>query len=143
MAATITSAAAHLVRELGSDQTISTRQIDRIKYAHDASHFLYTPQVVAEARNANDVAAAFRASASSGMPVVLRAGGTSLSGQAGGGGMMIDVRKHFRGVEVLDGGKRVRVQPGSTVRQVNAHLAPYGRKLGPIRHLSARRRSAE
>ncbi|CAM3044957.1 hypothetical protein [Corynebacterium gottingense] len=74
MAATITSAAAHLVRELGSDQTISTRQIDRIKYAHDASHFLYTPQVVAEARNANDVAAAFRASASSGTPVVLRAG---------------------------------------------------------------------
>lgn len=131
MTATITSPAAHLVRELGSDQTISTRQIDRIKYAHDASHFLYTPQVVAEARNANDVAAAFRASASSGAPVVLRAGGTSLSGQAGGGGMLIDVRKHFRGVEVLDAGKRVRVQPGSTVRQVNAHLAPYGRKLGP------------
>lgn len=131
MTATITSPAAHLVRELGSDQTISTRQIDRIKYAHDASHFLYTPQVVAEARNANDVAAAFRASASSGAPVVLRAGGTSLSGQAGGGGMLIDVRKHFRGVDVLDGGKRVRVQPGSTVRQVNAHLAPYGRKLGP------------
>ncbi|MCQ4618496.1 FAD-binding oxidoreductase [Corynebacterium sp. CCUG 65737] len=131
MTATITSPAAHLARELGSDQTISTRQIDRIKYAHDASHFLYTPQVVAEARNANDVAAAFRASASSGTPVVLRAGGTSLSGQAGGGGMLVDVRKHFRGVEVLDAGKRVRVQPGSTVRQVNAHLAPYGRKLGP------------
>ena len=131
MTATITSPAAHLVRELGSDQTISTRQIDRIKYAHDASHFLYTPQVVAEARNASDVAAAFRASISSGAPVVLRAGGTSLSGQAGGGGMLIDVRKHFRGVEVLDAGKRVRVQPGSTVRQVNAHLAPYGRKLGP------------
>nr|WP_244213412.1 FAD-dependent oxidoreductase [Corynebacterium gottingense] len=56
---------------------------------------------------------------------------------------MIDVRKHFRGVEVLDGGKRVRVQSGSTVRQVNAHLAPYGRKLGPIRHLRARRRSVE
>ncbi|SIS54638.1 D-lactate dehydrogenase [Corynebacterium appendicis CIP 107643] len=131
MTATITSPAAHLVRELGSDQTISTRQIDRIKYAHDASHFLYTPQMVAEARNANDVAAAFRASISSGTPVVLRAGGTSLSGQAGGGGMLIDVRKHFRGVEVLDSGKRVRVQPGSTVRQVNAHLAPYGRKIGP------------
>jgi len=131
MTATITSPAAHLVRELGSDQTISTRQIDRIKYAHDASHFLYTPHVVAEARNASDVAAAFRASISSGAPVVLRAGGTSLSGQAGGGGVLIDVRKHFRGVEVLDAGKRVRVQPGSTVRQVNAHLAPYGRKLGP------------
>ena len=131
MTTTISSPADHLSRELGSGEALSTRPIDRIKYAHDASHFLYTPQVVVEARRANDVAAAFRASAASGSPVVLRAGGTSLSGQAGGGGMLVDVRKHFRGVEVLDGGKRVRVQPGSTVRQVNAHLAPYGRKIGP------------
>ena len=28
-------------------------------------------------------------------------------------------------------GTRVRVRPGSTVREVNAVLAPYGRKLGP------------
>ena len=28
-------------------------------------------------------------------------------------------------------GARVRVRPGSTVREVNAVLAPYGRKLGP------------
>lgn len=131
MTTTISSPAEHLSRELGSDQALSTRPIDRIKYAHDASHFLYTPDVVVEARTAHDVAAAFRASAASGAPVVLRGGGTSLSGQAGGAGMMVDVRKHFRGVEVLDGGKRVRVQPGSTVRQVNAHLAPYGRKIGP------------
>ncbi|WCZ38285.1 FAD-binding and (Fe-S)-binding domain-containing protein [Corynebacterium jeddahense] len=131
MTATISSPAHHLSRELGSDQALSTRPIDRIKYAHDASHFLYTPDVAVEARTASDVAAAFRAAAASGSPVVLRAGGTSLSGQAGGGGMLVDVRKHFRGVEVLDGGKRVRVQPGSTVRQVNAHLAPYGRKIGP------------
>ena len=131
MTATVSSTTAHLARELGSDQTLSTRPIDRIKYAHDASHFLYTPDVVVEARTAHDVAAAFRASATSGAPVVLRSGGTSLSGQAGGAGMLVDVRKHFRGVEVLDGGKRVRVQPGSTVRQVNAHLAPYGRKIGP------------
>ena len=131
MTATISSPTEHLARELGSEQVLSTRPIDRIKYAHDASHFLYTPDVVVEARNAHDVAAAFRASAASGAPVVLRAGGTSLSGQASGRGMLVDVRKHFRGVEVLDGGARVRVQPGSTVRQVNAHLAAYGRKIGP------------
>ncbi len=32
---------------------------------------------------------------------------------------------------MLDDGARVRVQPGATVRQVNARLARYGRKLGP------------
>ena len=65
MTTTISSPAEHLSRELGSDQALSTRPIDRIKYAHDASHFLYTPDVVVEARTAHDVAAAFRASASS------------------------------------------------------------------------------
>ncbi|MEH0148143.1 FAD-binding and (Fe-S)-binding domain-containing protein [Corynebacterium sp. Q4381] len=131
MTATISSPVEHLTRELGSSEAITTRPIDRIKYAHDASHFLYTPDAVVEARSANDVAAAFRAAAASGRTVVLRSGGTSLSGQAGGSGLLVDVRKHFRGVTVLDGGNRVRVQPGSTVRQVNAYLAPYGRKIGP------------
>ena len=92
MTATVSSPASHLARELGSDQALSTRPIDRIKYAHDASHFLYTPDVVVQARSAREVAAAFRASASSGAPVVLRSGGTSLSGQAGGAGMLVDVR---------------------------------------------------
>jgi D-lactate dehydrogenase len=32
---------------------------------------------------------------------------------------------------VLDDGARVRVQPGATVRAVNARLSPYQRKLGP------------
>ena len=32
---------------------------------------------------------------------------------------------------MLDGGERVRVQPGATVRQLNARLAAYGRKFGP------------
>src|SRR6185312_11885594 len=36
-----------------------------------------------------------------------------------------------RGIDVVDDGARVRVQPGATVRAVNARLARYGRKLGP------------
>lgn len=43
----------------------------------------------------------------------------------------MDTRRHFRGIEVLDEGQRVRVQPGAVLRHVNARLAPYGRKLGP------------
>lgn len=120
-----------LHRELGTDSTVHTSLVDRIKYAHDASHFLYTPDAVIEARDAHDVAVVFRAGRASGTPVVLRSGGTSLSGQGGGSGLLVDVRKHFRDVEVLDRGNRVRVQPGATVRSVNARLALYGKKLGP------------
>ena len=45
--------------------------------------------------------------------------------------MLVDVRRHLRDIEVLDSGRRVRVQPGATLRHVNARLAGYGAKLGP------------
>jgi D-lactate dehydrogenase len=45
--------------------------------------------------------------------------------------VLVDTRRAFREIEVLDGGARVRVQPGVTLRAVNARLARYGRRLGP------------
>ncbi|MDK4336018.1 FAD-binding and (Fe-S)-binding domain-containing protein [Corynebacterium accolens] len=110
---------------------VKTGIIDRVAYASDASHYLYTPKAVIEARSAEHVAAIFKAGRQQGIPVTLRSGGTSLAGQASGEGYLVDVRKHFRGIEVLDDGKRVRVQPGATVRQVNARLGLRNRKLGP------------
>jgi D-lactate dehydrogenase len=44
---------------------------------------------------------------------------------------MIDTRRNFRSIEVLEDGAKVRVQPGATVRAVNTRLARFGRKLGP------------
>ena len=85
--------------------------------------------VVAE--NAEDVAAAVRIAHQHQRSVTFRSGGTSLSGQSVSDGIIVDTRQHFRGVEVLDGGKRVRCSPGATVRQVNARLALYRRILGP------------
>lgn len=110
---------------------VKTEVIDRVAHASDASHYLYTPKAVIEARSAEHVAAIFRAGRQQNVPVTLRSGGTSLAGQASGDGYLVDVRKHFRGIEVLDEGKRVRVQPGATVRQVNARLGLRNRKLGP------------
>ncbi|MFE4833708.1 FAD-binding and (Fe-S)-binding domain-containing protein [Arthrobacter sp. NPDC056691] len=110
---------------------ISDRAIDLHANAHDASHFLLIPSAFATPRNAGEVGALLRAGAASGMPVTLRSGGTSLSGQALTDGVLMDVRKHFKDIEVLDGGEKVRVQPGVTVRMLNARLARYNRKFGP------------
>ncbi len=112
-------------------QQLSTRLFDRRKLAHDASHYLLEPSAVVAARNADDVAAAVRVAHEHQRSVTFRSGGTSLSGQAVSDGIMIDTRQHFRGVEVLDSGVRVRCQPGATVRQVNARLALHRRILGP------------
>ncbi len=110
---------------------IRTSELDRRAMAHDASHFLLLPSAVVAPRDADEVARLLRATAAAGVPLTFRSGGTSLSGQAGTDGVLADVRRHFKGVEVLDDGARVRVQPGVTVKQLNAHLAPYGRKFGP------------
>ena len=110
---------------------VRTRALDLHAGAHDASHFLLIPQAVVVAGNADEVGRLLRASATQGVPLTFRSGGTSLSGQALTDGVLVDVRRNFKNIEVLDGGARVRVQPGVTVRALNARLAPYGRKFGP------------
>jgi D-lactate dehydrogenase len=110
---------------------VSTRAIDRFALAHDASHYLLVPLAVAVPRNVDEVAKVFAASRRDGRPMTFRSGGTSLSGQAISDSLMVDTRRHFRRIDLLDDGARVRVQPGATVRQVNARLLRRGRKLGP------------
>ena len=110
---------------------VTTRALDLHANAHDASHFLLIPRAVVVAGNADEVGRLLRASAAQGVPLTFRSGGTSLSGQALTDGVLVDVRRNFKEIEVLDGGARVRVQPGVTVRALNARLAPYGRKFGP------------
>jgi D-lactate dehydrogenase len=111
--------------------TVRTRAVDRLGMAHDASHYLLTPSAVLAPRDAAQVAALLRLAAEHRVPLTFRSGGTSLSGQAVTGDLLVDTRRHFRDVRVLDDGARVRVQPGVTLRQVNTALARYGRRLGP------------
>ncbi|MEO7058481.1 MAG: FAD-linked oxidase C-terminal domain-containing protein, partial [Lapillicoccus sp.] len=116
---------------LADPARLRTGVTDRLKMAHDASHYAMTPQAVAIPVDAHEVGLLFAASGRSQVPLTFRSGGTSLSGQAGTTGVLVDSRRHFRDIEVLDDGARVRVGPGATVRQVNARLVRHGRKLGP------------
>ena len=110
---------------------ISNEFFDRRAMASDASHYLLTPSVIVRPTSANQVGDLFRISHEHGIGLTFRSGGTSLSGQGVSSGLLVDTRKNFREIEVLDAGARVRVQPGATVKQVNIALAKYGRKLGP------------
>ena len=116
---------------VGEAERIRLRAIDRVAYASDASHFLHTPRAVVIADDAAEVGAIMRAATASGSRVTFRSGGTSLSGQSSGEDILVDTRRAFRRIDVLDGGRRVRVQPGATVRQVNARLLRHGYRLGP------------
>jgi D-lactate dehydrogenase len=120
-----------LRESIGDPARVRDRISDRLAYAHDASHFALTPRAVVVARSTAEVGRLFAAASAAGVSLGFRSGGTSLSGQSGTDGVLVDTRRHFREIEVLDDGARVRVAPGATVRQVNARLARLGRKLGP------------
>jgi D-lactate dehydrogenase len=119
-----------LIRLLGSDRVL-TRVIDLVRYASDASPYRLLPRAVVMAWDAEDVSKVLGYGRATGVPVTLRAGGTSLNGQAQSDGILVDVRRHWSGVEVLDGGTRARVKPGTVLGHANRVLAPHGRKLGP------------
>ena len=69
--------------------------------------------------------------ARTGRHATFRAGGTSLNGQSQSDDILIDVRRHWAGMVVEDGGARLRARPGTILGQANAVLRPVGRRLGP------------
>lgn len=126
--------AAGITEAIGTDAAearVSVDEFERIVAGVDASHFLLTPSAVVTPRTTEQLAAVFAFAAETGRHVTIRSGGTSLSGQASGDGILIDARGAFRRIEPQDGGALVRVEPGATVRQVNARLLRHKRKLGP------------
>ncbi|MFF2778358.1 FAD-binding and (Fe-S)-binding domain-containing protein [Streptomyces sp. NPDC058052] len=115
---------------LGPEKVLSGVS-DLVRYASDASPYRFLPQVVVVAEDVDDISAVLSYAHGKGREVVFRAAGTSLNGQAQGEDILVDVRRHWVGVEVLDGGARARIRPGTTVVRANAALAPHGRVLGP------------
>jgi D-lactate dehydrogenase len=119
-----------LVRLLGEDRVLA-RASDLIRYASDASPYRRFPQVVVMAHDTGDVLKTMEYARSHGMHLTFRGGGTSLNGQGQTDGILVDVRRHWFGVEVEDEGRRARLKPGTLVGMANRILKPHGYLLGP------------
>lgn len=115
---------------IGAKQVLGS-PADLVRYTSDASPYRLIPQVVAVARNAEDLAALLKYATSKTRGITFRSGGTSLNGQAQGGDILVDVRRHFSNVIAEDEGNILRCSPGAIVARANAHGARYWRKLGP------------
>ncbi|AZM87872.1 FAD-binding and (Fe-S)-binding domain-containing protein [Streptomyces sp. W1SF4] len=121
---------AELSELLGAEKVL-WKVSDLVRYATDASPYRFVPQVVVVAEDIDDVSAVLSYAHGKQREVVFRAAGTSLNGQAQGEDILVDVRRHWAGVEVLEEGRRARIRPGTTVFRANAALARHGRILGP------------
>jgi FAD/FMN-containing dehydrogenase/Fe-S oxidoreductase len=112
--------AAELEGELYYDATI------RALYATDASVYRELPQAVALPKTEEDIRKLVFFANAHGTSLIPRTAGTSLAGQVVGGGIVVDVSRHFTRIVHIDApGKRVRVQPGVVRNELNLALAPH------------------
>lgn len=111
--------------------TLNTDLITRHALAHDASHFLLVPEAVARVKSVDELVSVMAEARRRKLPITFRSGGTSLSGQGVTNGVLVDIRRGFRNVDIRRDGLEVAVEPGAGLRLVNGRLMRLGRQLGP------------
>ncbi len=101
-------------------------------YATDASAYREIPEAIAIPKSNDDLKKLIFFARENNTSLIPRAAGTSLAGQVVGGGIVVDVSKHFnRILEINEQESWVRVQPGVVRDDLNFHLNKYGLYFGP------------
>lgn len=122
--------AGDLRAQLGSDKVkddVSTLTA----YAVDASIYRMVPKAVVLVDSEDDIAATLRYAVARGIPVTPRAAGTNLTGSAIGSGIILDVSRMNRMLELNREERWARVQPGIVLAELNKQLATHGLLFGP------------
>ena len=119
------------LRTLGAGEVRFGRH-DRMLYATDASIYQVEPIGVVVLSGTAGVQPLMRFCAERSLPVLPRGGGTSLAGQCVNLAVMLDFGAHCRTIlEIDERAMTARVEPGVTLDQLNAALAPKGLMFGP------------
>ncbi len=120
----------HLLKKRLSGE-VAFDEYSRSLYSTDASIYQIMPLGVVLPRTRDDVVCAMQAAAEHQIAIIPRGGGTSLSGQSIGAGLIIDFSKYMRQIEIDPASRTARVQPGVVLDQLNAAAAPHGLQFGP------------
>lgn len=96
-------------------------------YATDASLYELEPLGVVVPKDQQDLRTAVRLACERGVPLLPRAGGTSLAGQTVGPCLMLDCSKHLNRILRFEPEeRRVEVEPGIVLNVLNSFLKPHG-----------------
>ncbi len=107
-------------------------QYSRMLYSTDASIYQKMPLAVLIPRTVDDVQAAVELAARHRVPVLPRAAGSSLAGQAVNEALVIDSTRWLDGIHEVNREERwVRVGPGLVLDELNLALKPHGLQFGP------------
>ncbi len=107
-------------------------QYSRMLYSTDASIYQKMPLAVLIPRTVDDVQAAVELAARHRVPVLPRAAGSSLAGQAVNEALVIDSTRWLDGIHEINCEESwVRVGPGLVLDELNLALRPHGLQFGP------------
>ena len=102
-----------------------------LAWGADASFYHQTPQIVVFPENEDEISRLLKIADENSVSVTFRASGTSLSGQASTTSVLIVVGQKWERYQVLENGRRIRLQPGILGGRVNQILGQYGYKFPP------------
>src|SRR5881397_1565573 len=89
---------------------IRSRYIDVVSFASDAGFYYLVPEAVVQPVSEAEIISLFRFSHDYTIPLVFRAGGTSLSGQSVTDGILVDLSQFWNKIQIETDGDLVRVQ---------------------------------
>ncbi len=113
-----------LVSNIPEDRLI-TDPLRTLAYGTDASFYRLIPKIVIKADTEKEVATILRTANRYDIAVTFRAAGTSLSGQAISDSVLVIAGSNWKEYEILDGGEKIRLQPGIIGGQANQYVAPF------------------
>ncbi len=105
--------------------------LSTIAFGSDASFYRLIPKLVVKVINEKEMQFVIKKAYEHQIPVTFRAAGTSLSGQAISDSVLIVATHGWNDCQILDDGKKIRLQPGIRGSAANRLLEKYGRKIGP------------
>lgn len=107
-------------------------RLSRYLYSTDASSYQIEPMGIVLPADVDDVVLAIKTTAQNGISIVPRGGGTSLSGQGIGEGIILDISPNLNQIlEINIEEQWARVQAGVVLDQLNSAVKPHGLMVGP------------
>lgn len=100
-------------------------------YAIDAGIYKITPKAVVLVKQAGDLETVLEYARTHHIPLTARSGGTNLTGNAIGEGIILEFSGYNRVLELNRKERWVRVQPGIIYAELNQYLEPFGLMFAP------------
>ncbi len=102
-----------------------------ICYGHDASFYKLIPKIVIICNTTKQIREILLLSDKLSLPVVFRAAGTSLSGQAISDSILVVTSRDKRGVKINSDASLITLEPSVIGSYANFHLKKFHKKIGP------------